>query len=174
MNNIIMCRVWTIRSRRQHDDIYVCDYCFRRVVNNNIKKSFIVVDDPKNIILIDKMTCAGNYKRAYYTKCFSCKRLLYGIVNGPDIIKFIRKIKNKTDLYMLLEKISVWYYNYDYDKFGKHLRSLGFDKETTKNIYHHIKELQALPADEIINNRLNDLVIAIGYENNNENLFINY
>jgi hypothetical protein len=111
---------------------------------------------------IDK--CVMEYKNPdVYEKCYTCNRIISGIVNGPDIIKFIsdatKKNYSEDSLLLLLRRFSVWYYHDIYDNFNINLKKqFNFSHSHIRNICSAINEMYGLPAANIINERTNDLL----------------
>lgn len=152
-----MASIWKInpllvKNIDQLDHIYFCSYCCAYVNSNKFKSLLVKATNPDICIKRDNI-----YKSPQrYTKCYICDRLIHGILNGPDIIKFITHIGDINVL--LIKKISVWYYHDIYDNFGKNIKNIfNIDHNQVKNIYRAINDLKGLPSKEIINNKANEI-----------------
>jgi hypothetical protein len=171
-----------IRNNKQFNKLYFCDYCCSHVHSNNFKAMLIKDSNPTiKYINNDTQECENDYKPPFeFTRCFICERMIHGIINGPDVFKFITKIyepNNESSLYRTLRKYSLWYYNDIYDNFGINLiKKFGFDHNQTKNIYQNINEIYGLPSEDIINDKANHITNTINFNltPNNWNPHVNY
>jgi hypothetical protein len=134
------------------------------VYNKKFRSLLIPETKPKFILDQDLNLCKTSYTNPItYTKCFLCQRYIQGIINGPDIIKFIDNFESKNlstdskcekDLLILISRFKVWYYHDIYDDFGIKLKNrFSMNKNTVRNIYQTINELYGLPQIDIINQR---------------------
>ena len=174
-----MCNIWKIDTKyninnyQDISDICICSYCVAYLSDKNKLKTIII---PTNTDDIDKYykteikyTCSSTYtKPEPYVKCYICERFIVDIINGPNVLKLISDHYNSnnclTDLLMILNKVSVWYYHHPYDYFGHALKSrFKLDRAQTKNIYQAIKELRGLPNLDIIDQKASNLYNYIKY-----------
>jgi hypothetical protein len=138
------------------DSIYFCSYCCKYVESEKFKKLLISNPNPKFIT------------ENNYTKCFFCNRFIKGILTGPDIIKFIDSnistYNYENNFYLLLTKITTWYYHDIYNDFGYLIKKkYNFNSAQIKNIYKYINVLYGLPSKLIINEKANDIVNLCNY-----------
>lgn len=142
---------------------YICTHCFSYINDKSLIKHLKMVHGIYKVrsSKIDK--CIIEYANPdVYEKCYTCNRIVSGIVNGPNIIKFIsdavKKNYSEDSLLLLLRKFSVWYYHDIYDNFNINLKKLfNFSHSHIRNICSAINEMYGLPSTNIINERANDL-----------------
>ena len=139
-----------VKSNIDLSNIFFCSYCLKYV--NSIQLKSILNIEPN-------INTRHSNSKINDSKCYLCQRYLIGILNGPDIIKFINmsKDKNIQDDHILLNlaKVSVWYYNDIEDDFAHNLKQIfKFNNSELINIYQAINNLKALPSKKIINEKI--------------------
>lgn len=145
------------------NNTYICTHCFLHINDKSIIKYLKNAHGIYKVRSYKLDKCIMEYQNPdVYEKCYTCNRIISGIVNGPDIIKFISDaVKNnysEDSLLLLLRKFSVWYYHDIYDNFNVNLKKqFNFSHLHIKNICSAIKDMYGLPTANIINEKANDL-----------------
>ena len=174
-----MCNIWKIDTKyninnyQNVSDICICSYCVAYLSDKNKLKTIIIPNTSENLEQYYKTktqdSCISLYtKPEPYVKCYICERFIIDIINGPNILKLLSDHFNSnncsTDLLMVLNKVSVWYYHHPFDYFGHAIRTkFKLNKQQIKNIYQAIKELRGLPNLDIIDLKASELYNYIKY-----------